>query len=399
MFKALLLSVSYLAALNLTAVYPETLPGQEYTDLLAQDERRSRIKKFLDNFTPHVELKESINDNIFLTTEDIEGDLVTEISPGLRYGDPSSQKKTNVFADAGILIKQYAEHDEHNVENPYFSFLVSHGLGQFALTLDYQFIKNQDTFSELSTTPVEGFVDYFEHYPKLSLDIDWNRFRWELAYLHRNKAYEEGGYRTTHSYKADTASFTGSLKIASKTYAFFEYDHEWKDYYKGGRADRERDAYWFGVKGDISSKIKGLIKFGYEEGHYPEEHNASNAVNIKLDYLFSHKLIFNVDVEQGVGSSSVSDDELDSYFSFGFGCRYLPPFNRKLQFNTNVALEFNEYESGRQDKEYNILLGAEYALAKQLKLIGNYEFMKKASDATLGERENNIVSLKLLTEF
>ncbi|MCF7908139.1 MAG: outer membrane beta-barrel protein [Candidatus Omnitrophica bacterium] len=405
--RTLLLRVIIIAAVCLIGVgsvgaYAETEPDQNSFDVLVQEAqggRLSAIRKFLDNLTPYVELKTTINDNIFLTTEDIEGDFVTEISPGVRYGDLSSQKKTNIFVDTGILVKQYAEHDEHNVENPYFSFLVSHGLGMFALTLDYRFIKEQATLTDLSLTTDEGFVDYLEHYPKLSLDVNWNRFRWEMAYLHRDKAYEEGDFRTTHSYKADTVSFTGSLRIASKTYAFLEYDHEWKDFYKGGSVDRDRDEYWIGVRGDIFSKIKGLIKFGYEEGHYPEEHVSSNAVNINLDYLLSRRFILNVNAEQGVGASSISTDELDSYSNFGFGFRYFPPFNRKLKLISNVSFNFDEYESGRQDKQYNILLSSEYTLTKQLKIIGNYEFEKIGSDSTLAEHDNNIVSLKLSMDF
>jgi len=380
------------------SVYPQS-QEEIISSLIEKEERPGGIRNFLDSFSAYLEFKESVNDNIFRTSEDIEGDLVSELSAGVKFGDPTSGKKTIIFADGGVVFEQYAEHDEHNVENPYFDLLISHGLGQFAAALEYNFIKDQSSFTDLSTTAREGFVDYFQHKSKLNFDVDWNRFLWQLAYSHKEIAYEEGEFRLSHSYKEDLAGFTGSLKLFPKTYVFLEYDRKWKDFNKGGDVDRAHDEYWVGLNGKISSKVKGLIKFGYEEGHFPEEHKSSSAVNIDLEYQTSKRLAYNLEIERGVGSSSVSTDELDHSQRFALGCTYLPPFNKKLKLIAKISLDSDEYESGREDKGYNFTLTSEYSLKQWLKFIAEYQFEKDDSDVTLAEYKNNIVSFKIVSEF
>jgi len=391
-----LIYLSFSWCLNLYAQTPEEI----INNLMGEEKQIDRMRDFFDNFTTYLELKESFNDNIFRTSEDIEGDLVSELSAGLKFGDPVSEKKTIIFADGGVLLKQYSEHDEHNVENPYFGLMISHGLGQFAAGLEYTFIKDQSSLTDVSNTAREGFVDYFQHYSRLNFDVNWNRFLWQLAYSHNEEAYEEeDNFKTSHSYKEDLGSFTGSLKVFPKTYFFLEYDRTWKDYNKGGSVDRAHDTYWIGINGKISPKVNGLIKFGYEEGHFPEEHKSSSAVNINLDYKASKRLAYNLEIERGVGSSSVSSDELDHSQRLALGCSYLPPFNKKLKLMARISLDSDEYESGREDKGYDFVLSSEYSFKHWLKLIAEYQFEKDDSDVTLAEYENNIVSFKIISEF
>jgi len=388
-----------LTAGRLSLTWADVLEEELGINSSKQEERLNIISSFLDKLTPSVEVKTSINDNIFRTTEDIEGDFITTISPTIEYGDPTSKKKTNISAMAGVSFKGYSEHDEHNVANPYFDFLFSHGLGRFALVLDYEFLKDQETLTDVSTTAAEGFVDYFEHHPRLELNVDLNRFLWELAYEHQERAYREDEFKATHNYEEDTFSFAGSLKIFPKTYLFLEYDRRWKDYNKGGRVDRDHDEYWLGLKGKISSKIKGLIKFGYEEGHFPEEDKSSSAVNINLNYAVSRRLSYNLEIEQGIGTSVVGADELDSSQSLALRCAYLPPFNKRMLLRAKVSFDFEEYDSGREDKSYGLVLSSEYKLREWLKAIAEYEFKKEDSDITLAQYKNNIVSLRLNLEF
>lgn len=388
-----------LTATRLSLAWADVFEEELGVSSSRQEERASIISSFLDKLTPIVEVSTSINDNIFRTTEDIEGDLITTVSPAIRYGDPVSRKKTNIFAEAGMALKSYSEHDEHNVANPYFDLLLSHGLGRFALFLDYRFLKDQETLTDLSTTAAEGMVDYFQHYPKLELDVDFNRFLWELAYSHQEKAYRKDEFKATHNYKEDVFSFAGSLKIFPKTYLFLEYDRRWKDYSKGGKVDRDHDEYWLGLKGDLTSKIKGVVKFGYEEGHFPEETKSSSAVNINLNYKASRRLTYNLEIEQGIGTSTVSTDELDSSQRLALSCSYLPPFNKKVRLAAEVSFDFNEYDSGREDKAYGLILASEYRLKTWLKIIGEYEFKKEDSDITLAQYKNNIATLRLIMEF
>ena len=344
-------------------------------------------------------MKESINDNIFLTFEDERDDLISEFSAGLKFGDPLAKRRTNFFAEAGVISKQYAELDEYNVENPYFDLSLRHGLGRLSLNLGYSFIMEQASFTDLSLTASGGFVDYFKHSPRLELNVDLNRFLLELAYSYDLNAYDEGDFRASSSYKEDIVSLTGLVKIFPKTYAFLEYDRRWKGYYKGGPVERYHDEYWLGVRGKISPKIRGLIKFGYEQGHFPQEDKSSSTVNIKLNYKASQRLICNLEVERGVGASLVSADELNLNQYFGLGLTYLPPFNKKLRLNAKVSIDSNEYQSGREDKKHSFVLASQYNLSKWFTIAGEYKFSQKASNSTAAEYENNIMSLKLTTKF
>ena len=397
--KMILFLVFVISASNIFVSFADTTEAETAATDLQKEERLSKIRAFLNNFKPYIEIKESANDNIFRTYQDTKSDFITEVSPGLKYGDMHSERKTNIFVDTGVRVRKYAKYNEYGVENPYFDLLFSHNLGHLGLTLDYKFLKDQETFTDLSTTAQEGFVDYLKHYPKLSLDIDWNRFLWELDYSHLYKVYEEGSFKVSHSYKEDTVGFSGNLKVFPKTYFFLEYDRRWRDYTKGGDVDRAHDEYWVGVKGDIFSKMKGLAKFGYEKGHFPQKDKSSTAINVNLNYQASRRLVYNLEIERKIGSSSVSTDSLDRTQSLALTCRYFPPFNKKLQLAAKISLGFDEYESGREDKDYGFSLTSEYSLNSWLKLTGEYKFVEENSDITLAQYKNNITSLKLSFEF
>ncbi len=367
---------------------------------LKKQESWSGLAEFLDNFSPRLELKETFNDNIFLTNKDSASDLVTTATVGMQYDEKIWQRKTYLYVDAGTEIKNYSRYDQYNTLNPFGAFFLNYGLGKHRLGAKYSFKRDQRPLSDFRTTNLRDLVNYWVREYSVSFFEDLNRFSLKGEYEHSSESYQEDELEGNNAFEKDTISLIGSLKAFSQTYLFLEYAHDWKEYPKSGKTDRQGNNYWLGLRGKISPKIKGLIKLGYEENEYDDAGDAdSNTVQIRLNYAPIRRFNLDLTATREIGESELSSNELDYTQSFALRCNYLPPFNKKLILRSRLLYEFEEYESGREDSEYSLRLTTEYRLKKGLKITGEYTFEKVFTDDDRNEYDNNIFTLKLVAEF
>ncbi|MDD3297204.1 MAG: outer membrane beta-barrel protein, partial [Candidatus Omnitrophica bacterium] len=108
---------------------------------------------------------------------------------------------------------------------------------------------------------------------------------------------------------------------------------------------------------------------------------------------------YNLDVEKGIGDSSMIDEDLNDAQVYRLGWNYVPAFNKRLMFRSSIDYGYYDYDDGRVDKKYGLSFLSEYKLKKWLKLVGGYSFRKRASTIKLERYNNSIVSLKLVSEF
>ncbi|MBU1113315.1 MAG: outer membrane beta-barrel protein [Candidatus Omnitrophica bacterium] len=365
-----------------------------------QQKRLDKVKGFLDNFHLYAETKVSFNDNIYLTESDTAEDIITEITPGIKYENFSKQKRLRILLDGGIRFKNYVQENQHDTGNPYGNFVFSYGLGRMSFDLENDYKKDQSEVSQITTGSQGDLIDYRQNRTKAKVNLDLNRLAWDFWYSHFFRTYDRGRHQLTGNYDEDFIGIAGAWKVFPKTLIFLEYDHRWLDYFKGGKLDRNYDMYWIGVKGDIFTKLKGVAKAGYEQGHYEDESTKSGStVSLNLNYQASPRITYDLTIERSIGDAEIDNQVSDGTQKYTLLCNYLPPFNKKLRLSAGAAYGFNEYESSREDNAYSLKFLSEYELRSWLKLTGEYEFNKLVSTENAAEYNNNILSLKLISEF
>ncbi|MDD3296140.1 MAG: polysaccharide biosynthesis/export family protein, partial [Candidatus Omnitrophica bacterium] len=308
-------------------------------------ERIARIKAVLDNIHPYAEVGESFNDNIYLTNENTTSDFITVIKPGIKYHKvTSSEKRTDIYLDAGAKAMVYSDVSANNTINPYAKFLLNYGLGKLGLKANANIAKNQETYTDLEATALGGLVDYWNSGYGANLNIDLNRFVWDLRYRHDYRVYENEPFKSASTYTDDVSSLTGAVRIFTKTYFLLEYSNRWRRYPKHGAEDRVHDTYWAGIRGKISPKINGTIKFGYEKTKYDSgERKTGSDIFIKLSYQPSNRVTYNLDVEKGIGASSMIDEDLNDAQVYRLGWNYVPAFNKRLMFRSSIDYGYYDY--------------------------------------------------------
>ncbi len=365
-----------------------------------QKKRLEKVKDFLSNFHPYAETKVSFNDNIYLTPSETVEDIITEITPGIKYEVSSEENRLKLLLDGGVRFKNYVQENQHDTENPYGIFAFSYGLGRLSFDLKHDYKKDQDEVSQITTGSIGDLVDYRRNESMAKLNLDLSHSSWDFWYYRLSDSYDRGEQELTNNYNEDTVSLAGAWKVFPKSSVFLEYDHSWRYYTKGGRLNREFDKYWFGIRGDISTKLKGTAKAGYEKGDYEDKSTKSGStVNLNLAYQASPRVEYDLIIERAIGDSDISGEILDLKQTYTFICKYLPAFNKKLRLSAGIEYELDEYESSRQDDTYSLKFISEYELREWLKLSGEYEFDEVVSNVSSAEYKNNILSLGLRYEF
>jgi hypothetical protein len=368
---------------------------------IPKEEKSSKLKNFAKNIHPYIKIKEDFNDNLFLTHIDEVDDFVTKLYPGLEFKNETSKRKFDVFVNTGVEVLRYANHREHDVENPYGDISLKYGLGKFGLYTNVGAKKHQSTKGVLTEyANTKGFTYYWLYDYELSFKADLNRFDYELKYLHADYSYEDEEFYDNNR-DINSVALISAYKAWPKTSILFEYDHGWHHYTKVHGSGWNYNRYWVGLRGNIFHKLTGLVKFGYEMTDAKTDKGKdknTNTVSINLGYKASPRINYTLKINRTIRDSDALDTTDSTNISLG--ANYLPHFSKKLRFGANIDYREDEYdESDRKDKRYGLSLTSEYKLKKWLILAGSYKFSRKESDKETAEYKNNIVSLELTAKF
>ncbi|MFH0926803.1 MAG: outer membrane beta-barrel protein, partial [bacterium] len=215
---------------------------------------------------PLLGIKETYDDNIFLTNITEKDDFITTVTPGIAFRLP---KNENLFTLSYLVdLNSFSDYDDQNYQNHVLSGLADiRSPSGLYLTL-------KDTYLYTSDPANSELTDRQERQTNLGSASLGKLFgeRFELALTYDNEVidYKDVRYREENRDRQAIGT-TLYFRVLPKTSLLLEYNYGEINYYDGGYDDSSFNIISTGLRWDATAKISGTIKGGYEWRDYKNE--------------------------------------------------------------------------------------------------------------------------------
>ncbi len=381
------------------------LKEQAVTAALGEAETKEQGEGFafiLSRLHPYAKIKTVYNDNIYLTPDTVKGDWVNTLTPGIKFllgQEGLDIEGQRLKLDLGGVLTSYYAHSQANRQKPYANFLLELGKGSHKLMLTERFRRDVTTTSTLTPSGPGGIVDYTNNNTDFSWEATYHRLGYELGYTRDASLYAKD-FKASNSYEDQMARLTGFFQPLPKTRFLMEYNYGKFDYNKSASHSDNSDYHkiWLGVKGEITKKISGLTKFGYEFRDYKGGTDYSGAtVNLDLTYGYSPATSFLLHFLYGNKPGNYRSDGYVKGTDFSLSLLHL--LSHRIKFQLNLDYADDKYHSGTDDKIYICAPRLEYLFRKWLSVYLEYKFEKRQSNRPTDKYENNVCALGTNVEF
>lgn len=364
--------------------------------------------KFLSRLHPYLGVNLIYSDNVYETNSNIQSDLYTEINPGIKLilgnskgGFETQNINQNLVLDLGVDINHsFYRSAALNFEAPYAGLAYALESRNNLVSLKQLFRSDYELVSNISAG-ANGITHYQSNITSLLWEHRFNTLGVGLGYDRTSKDYY-GIYKQTNTYVDNMGSVTGFWALTHKTRIFMEYDFGFYDYPRAVNSNDNFNYYqiWAGARGELTNKIKGLVKIGSESREYktsPKTSMERMAVEVDLNYKQSPKNSFLLSLYRGLLNTDYVSQGADDGYGFSLG--FAHNFSSKLSFNASVGYEEDEYQSGTITKTTLASLGLRYAFRKWVKMELKYDFNNRAANNEINEFKVNRYSLLAKMEF
>ena len=355
----------------------------------------ARWKKTKDSeeIKPYVEVQEEYNDNIFRTKSDTEEDMITRISPGVKFGtrSPGTSGNFKLYLDIGNEFVLYAKNSKFDDSLPYLDFSLSDDI----ITLSYLSSIVQMTSSEIRETTERDIIKKWQSLGGVDIKKQFGRSTVTGGYKHRHIYYFPSS-RRVDNFDSDFIYVENWLNFSNQNYILVAYDRAMDRYIKRDGYDRDFSRVWGGARVDISPKVRVDSRCGYAF-----EDKEGFIHRTRLRYKPTKSITFDAKASRDIGTSITAEDTIDTIIidRYALSYSYSPPPMPKLTLSGGVSYGISDYDSGGEDDTYIIDAGIEHKLKEWLMLSGKYKRIKKDSDRGDYGFVNNIFSLSLKMEF
>jgi hypothetical protein len=336
------------------------------------------------------------SDNVWNVADEVKSDLWLSLKPGLKLAlgnilDLAANKfRQKLELDIGAdITHSFYRSVALNRESPYARLAYSLEGGRNKLTLSNYFIKGYDLASSL-VFDTQGLIGFDGNTSVLDWEYSFNRLGLGLAYERDAKRYFKR-YKASNSYEDNTGIITGFFKITPKTRVFLEYDLGRYEYTRTS-ADANNYDYntlWVGANGQLTKKLFGLAKLGYENYKYDSGTTKDGMMTVKTDLEFRHspRTTFLLNISVGETSTGYVDLGIDKQYSFKLG--FLRHLNRKLELSGDLSYVNDNYKTGQVDDTYGFSLTLNYLFQKWMKLKLGYVYSDRTSTSHSAECKYN----------
>lgn len=345
---------------------------------------------------PYVSLETTYTDNLFLSETGIKGDVINVISPGLKFilGEQVPGKDNDrLELDMGVAANVFSYNPRLNRQQPYGRLSAQVGRGNNKFILDSSFRKDYAVNSSL-TTGSSGLTNYTLNDTNVIWGYEKKRFGFDLGY-NRTAYLYAGRYKASNSYTDQTYMLTGFFQYFPKTRLLVEYDYGRVDYTKTASTtnDNRYHRLWVGVKGNITKKTSGLVKYGYEARDYKgKKDKDGDTVKVELEHKYSRRTSLLFSVTRGLKEATTISDTFDEGLDSSLRLIYV--FNRRLSMTSGFSYINDKYKSGRKDYTYSPLVYLQYNFQKWLKMRLGYKYQERDSNQVDNSYKNHVYSLE-----
>lgn len=372
-----------------------------------QDEygpQESNLRELLRYWHPYLEVETKYEDNIYLTPFR-KSDIVNTYTTGVKF--TSLSEDNNLQLDTGAKFISYYHNWRNNTQNPFVSMLWNKKYGRNYIKLDERF-KYDSTATSTIIADTAGFSGYQQNNVDLRVGREMNHFAIEPGYVRNDYFYRKDNKKDS-DYNETIWIFTGYYKFAPKTNLLFEYNHGIVIYplKPVDVKDSKYDQFWFGLTGDITSKITGFMKMGYQFRKFSNrQYLEKPIVGFDLHYQFKERTAFLLKLKKITNQASYFNQNYVEVNRLDLGAIHKFAFNSKLSFTFDSFYEYDNYpqpDDITAKRQLNNLFGIKTALKYDLQrwfsVKLGYEWKENDSNISLNDYVDHIISAKLTGSF
>ena len=342
-------------------------------------------------FHPHLDLGSTYNDNITISHDDKLGDFSFTVSPGLQlaYGN-ADHNYLSLDYTAGI--ERFYRDTEFDAVNHYVTFHSLFSFSRLKLQIDHAF---KDEASENFQAATRIRED--QNLTSISAEYSLNQYFSVGALYHQEfHHFPTPGQIDFELFEPGVALY---YHLLPKTDLFGEVDYGWVLVAKGD--DEQFQKVNVGVRGQITSKIKGQLEVGYENddfaGSTPNIETVVAKVTLHADFTrhtFAD-LVVTRQVNPSITNSASSVTTTRADFTINQKI-----YREKFLVYIGGAYEHDAYSGvSRTDDIWEGRTGVRYFATKWLDFGASYRYQHDGSTVSTVSFDQNLVSVDALLHF
>ncbi|MFA6281861.1 MAG: outer membrane beta-barrel protein [Candidatus Omnitrophota bacterium] len=259
--------ISFTATAHAQLYQPEAI-SQEFKPagiVLGDDiNKENNLKLGPASIKAALTIEEQFDSNIFLTAGDKISDYINIVRPkifmDLPFGlDGRHSLQALYYAD----LATFADHSNQNFQNQYATELLNFKLPFGYLAFRDYFAKTSDRAGTEFTNRIKRLDNQADAF----FGVEFNKLAEELNYTNFLRTFNDDSYNNFDYYENIYTSST-YYQLFPKTKVLMEYNYGQIDYLKDSSRDGNYNQIRMGLKGDITGKIIGVAKVGYQTREY-----------------------------------------------------------------------------------------------------------------------------------
>lgn len=343
-------------------------------------------------FNARSEVGIGYDDNILLERSGQIEDLFYHVRPYIDFEAPfTPEDKFYISADADIY--RFQDYSSEDSESYVFLAGYNFAIRDFYGILLEEYIRPQDRDGILFTNKIERT----NNIPSILLGFDFNRLALEALYKKSFNRYTESIY-ARDEYDEDLFAFSAYWHAFTKTDLLLEYNYGKMTYISENR-DGEYDQIRVGVKGQITSKITGTMKAGYQDRTYVNSDENYKGLVYEADTVWKISESKSVDIKfiRGAKESLIYGNDFYKLNRFAIEFKHEAAVRGILYgiggFYENDKFPFTYSSTLREDDVFEVAMKLGYKFSNWLTVQGRYKLLDRDSNYDSQDYTQNLYTL------
>jgi len=343
---------------------------------------------------PSIVVKQSFEDNYFLSETEKKDEFITIVTPELYLEALGGEDLLGIGYKVDLTSYAYQTHDIVDKHEIYTKLQLKGA--KFYLEAEEAFKEIREVTSYGDSLNEHNKNDFY-----VIFGADFNRLGYEAQW--ENIDYD---HAETHSsdYNKDLLTFTGTYRVFPKTKALVEYTYKKVRYDVASSVDNNSNAYKIGVTGELTPKISGTIKTGHEKGKYKSQKDWEGGIfGVDLEYALSSSTLLALAMERTTKESRYTTENY--YETNDFSLDVSQKITSKTDADFGISYKRDEYpepSSGaeaREDDLWTFDVGLTWMIRPWLESVIAHTYKSRASNANNADYRANISSITLTAGF
>jgi|GEM_PF-1872671 len=363
---------------------------------------------------PFFAVRQEFDDNIYLTRHDATNDWITNLQAGLVF-QPNLGKNKFVLDYLGDF-NLFSDHTSQNNDNHtittglQLNFNKSH-LDIVNVFRDFSDRSGSEDVSRIDRTSESVWPSFTFNFAKMDLLIGYN---YRLEKYNSNDAIGtfEGRNLTYKNLDREEQVYTveAALKLWPKTALLVSVDSGTIDHrVENGKPDSNYYDVLTGLRGSPTGKSTVEAKIGFRGQDYDNYGEDYKNLIFSGSWLekFSERDSLRLDFSRTTNDSTFTDNGY--YVNTFIGGNFKHDFSEKLSGKVGCSLEFNNYptevsldnmtEENREDVFWSPAIGLEYKISKYFVADLKFNYIKRDSNFSRYDYQDNRISAGLKGSF